>query len=99
VDRPGLAGGPSAILQWGPKSVHFGQVLFICNADRPGPWGWTVRSPDQRRLLSAQSLNYSANRPALMGGPSAGAKFGLGRDCVVFGICTADCPEDKPGQY
>jgi hypothetical protein len=34
-----------------------------------------------------------------MGGPSAGAKFGLGRDCVVFGICTTDCPEDKPGQY
>jgi hypothetical protein len=35
----------------------------------------------------------------LMGGPSAGAKLGLGRDCVVFGICTTDCPEDKPGQY
>jgi hypothetical protein len=34
-----------------------------------------------------------------MGGPSAGAKFGLGRDCVVFGICTTDCPEDKPRQY
>jgi hypothetical protein len=34
-----------------------------------------------------------------MGGPSAGAKFGLGRDYVVFGICTTDCPEDKPGQY
>jgi hypothetical protein len=61
--------------------------------------GRTVRSPDQRRLLSAQSLNYSADHPALMDGPSTGAKFGLGRDCVVFGICTTDCPEDKPGQY
>jgi hypothetical protein len=34
-----------------------------------------------------------------MGGQSAGAKFGLGRDCVVFGICTTDYPEDKSGQY
>ena len=46
-----------------------------------------------------QSLNYSADRPALMGGQSAGAKYGLGRVCVVFGICTTDCPEDKSGQY
>jgi hypothetical protein len=30
-----------------------------------------------------------------MGGPSVGAKFGLDRDCVVFGICTTDCLEDK----
>ena len=36
ADRPGLEGGPSAILQWGPKTVHFGQVLFICTTDRPG---------------------------------------------------------------
>jgi hypothetical protein len=59
----------------------------------------TVRNPDQRRLLSAQSLNYSADRSALMGGQSAGAKYVLGRDCVVFGICTMDCSEDKPRQY
>jgi hypothetical protein len=64
-----------------------------------GPWGRTVCSSDQWRLLSVQSLNYSANSPALRGGQSAGAKFGLGRDCVVFGICTTDCPEDKPEQY
>ena len=31
-----------------------------------GPWGRTVRSPDQRSLLSGQSLNYSVDRPALM---------------------------------
>jgi hypothetical protein len=64
-----------------------------------GPWGRTVRSPDQRRLLSTQSLNYSVDRSALVGGPSASAKFGLDMDCVVFRICTTDCPEDKPGQY
>jgi hypothetical protein len=74
----------------GPVHLYYGPS---------GPWGRTVCSPDQRRLLSAQSLNYSADRPALLGGPSAGAKFGLGRDCVFFGICTTDCPEDKPGQY
>jgi hypothetical protein len=34
-----------------------------------------------------------------MGGQSAGAKYGLGRDYVVFGFCTTDCPEDKSGQY
>jgi hypothetical protein len=78
-------------------SLRTGPVHLYCGPS--GPRGRTVRSPDQRRLLLAQSLNYSADRPALMGGPSAGAKFSLGRDCVVFWICTTDCPEDKPGQY
>jgi hypothetical protein len=78
-------------------SLRTSPVHLYCGPS--GPWSQTVHSPDQRRLLSAQSLNYSADRPALMGGPSAGAKFGLGRDCVVFGICTTDCPEDKSGQY
>jgi hypothetical protein len=36
VDRLGLAGGPSAILQWGPKYDYFGLDLFICTADRLG---------------------------------------------------------------
>jgi hypothetical protein len=78
-------------------SILTGPVHLYCGPS--GPWGWTVRSPDQRRLISAQSLNYCADSPTLLGGPSAGAKFGLGRDCVVFGVCTTDCPEDKPGQY
>jgi hypothetical protein len=78
-------------------SLRTGPIHLYCGPS--GPWGRTVRSPDQRRLLSAQSLNYSADRPALMDGLSASAKFGLGRDCVVFGICTMDYPEDKPGQY
>jgi hypothetical protein len=49
--------------------------------------------------LCGPSQNYSADRPALMGGQSAGAKYGLGRDCVVFGFCTTDCSKDKSGQY
>jgi hypothetical protein len=77
-------------LRTGPVHLYYGPS---------GLWGRTVRSPGQRRLLSAQSLNYSADSLALMGGPFAGAKFGLGRDCVVFGICTTDFPEDKSGQY
>jgi hypothetical protein len=89
ADRPGLEGGPSAIHQWGPKSDHFGQTCSFALR--------TVRALG--RLLSAQSLNYSADRPTLMGGQSAGAKYGLDRDFVVFGICTTDCLEDKPGQY
>jgi hypothetical protein len=36
ADRPGLEGGPSAIHQRGPKSDHFGPILFLCTADRPG---------------------------------------------------------------
>jgi hypothetical protein len=36
ADRPGLEGGPSAIHQRGPKSDHFGAILFLCTADRPG---------------------------------------------------------------
>jgi hypothetical protein len=30
------------------------------------PWGQIVRSADQRSMLSGQSLNYSADRPAWM---------------------------------
>jgi hypothetical protein len=78
-------------------SLSTSSINLYCGPS--GPWGRTVRSPNQRRLLSAQSLNYSADRPDLLGGLFAGAKFGLGRDCVVFGFCTTDCPEDKSGQY
>jgi hypothetical protein len=35
----------------------------------------TVHSPDQRRVLSAQSLYFCADRPTRVGGPSAGAKL------------------------
>jgi hypothetical protein len=40
-----------------------------------GPWGWTVRSPDQRGLPSTQSLYNCVDCPAGVGGPSAGAKL------------------------
>jgi hypothetical protein len=36
---------------------------------------WTIRSPDQRGSLSAQSLYNCADCPAGVGGPSAGAKL------------------------
>jgi hypothetical protein len=36
ADCPGQVGGPSAIHLVGTEVVHFGLVLYICNADRPG---------------------------------------------------------------
>jgi hypothetical protein len=68
-------GGPSAIHPVGSKvwSLRTGPVLLYCGPS--GPWGRTVRSPDQRRLLSAQSLYYCADCPARVGGPSASAKW------------------------
>jgi hypothetical protein len=47
-----------------------------------GPWGQTVRSPDQRGLLSAQSLYYCVDCPARVDGPSAGDKFVWAGTCV-----------------
>jgi hypothetical protein len=40
-----------------------------------GPWGRTVRSPDQRGSPSPQSLYNCADCPTGVGGPSAGAKL------------------------
>jgi hypothetical protein len=84
ADRPGLEGGPSAIHQRGPKSDHFGSHLVPLHCGPFGPYGRTVRSHDQRRLVSSQSLNYRADRPAVLGGQSACVKYGLDRDCVIL---------------
>jgi hypothetical protein len=46
-----------------------------------------------------KSLCVCADRPAKDGRPSAGAKMGLSRDCVVLVDCTTDCPGFQPGQY
>jgi hypothetical protein len=75
ADRPGQVGGPSAIHAVGSEAclLRTGPVLLYYGPS--GPWGRTVRSPDQRRLLSAQSLYYCANCPAKVGGLSAGAKL------------------------
>jgi hypothetical protein len=55
------------------SSLRTGPVHLYCGPF--GPWGRTVHSPDQRGLLSAQSLYYCADCPARVDGPSAGAKF------------------------
>ena len=84
ADRPGLEGGPSAIHQRGPKSNLLGSHFVLLHCGPSGPLGWTVRSHDQRRLVSGQSLNYSADRPAVMGGQSASVKHVVDRDCVIL---------------
>jgi hypothetical protein len=68
-------GGPSATHPVGSKvwSLRTGPIHLYCGPS--GLWGWTVRSPDQRGLLSAQSLYYCTDCPTRVDGPSAGAKL------------------------
>jgi hypothetical protein len=75
ADRPGQVAGPSAIYPEGSDvcSLRTGPVHVYCGPS--GPWGRTVRSPDQRGSPSAQSLYYCADCPTEVGGPSAGAKL------------------------
>jgi hypothetical protein len=75
ADRPGQVGGSSAIHPVGSKvcSLWTSPIHLYCGPSVP--WGRTVRSPDQRRLLSAQSLYYCVDCPARVGGPSADAKL------------------------
>jgi hypothetical protein len=75
ADRPSQVGGPFAIHPVGSEvcSLRTGPIHLYCGPS--GPWGQTVRSPDQRGLLSAQSLYYCADCLARVGGPYAGAKL------------------------
>jgi hypothetical protein len=75
ADHPGQVGGPSAIHPVGSEvcSLRIGPVHLYCEPF--GPWGQTVRSPDQRESLSAQSLYYCADYLARVGGPSTSAKL------------------------
>jgi hypothetical protein len=71
ADRPGQVGGLSAIHPVGSEecSLRTGPVHLYCGPS--GPWGRTVRRPDQRGLLYAQSLYYCADCPARVGGPDS----------------------------
>jgi hypothetical protein len=75
ADRPGQVGGPSVIHPVGSEvcSLRTGPACLYCGPS--GPWGQTVRTPDQRGSPSAQSLYKFADCPAGVGGPSAGAKL------------------------
>jgi hypothetical protein len=75
ADRPSQVAGPSAIYSEESEvcSLRTGPVCLYCGPS--GPWGRTVRSPDQRGSPSAQSLYYCADCPAGIGGPSAVAKL------------------------
>jgi hypothetical protein len=64
-----------------------------------GPWGWTVRSPNQRGFEVAQVPVCLCDHPTGVGGPFAGAKIDLGKDCVFLVGCTMDYPVFEPGQY
>ena len=68
-------GGPSTIHPVGSEvwSLRTSPVLLDSGPSRP--LGRTVRSPDQRRLLSAQSLYYCVDCPARADGPSVSAKW------------------------
>jgi hypothetical protein len=68
-------GGPSAIHPVGSKFMFSSEwsCTFVLRTVRA--LGRTVRSPDQRGLLSAQSLYYCADCPARVDGQSVGAKL------------------------
>jgi hypothetical protein len=75
ANRPGQVAGPFAIYLEGSEvcSLRIGPICLYCGSS--GPWGQTVRSPDQRGPPSAQSLYNYADYPAGVGGPSVGAKL------------------------
>jgi hypothetical protein len=84
ADRPGQVVGPFAIYPVGSEvcSLRTGPVCLYC---RPfGPWGRTVRSPDQKGSPSAQSLCNYADCSAEVGGPFVGAKL-VWAGTVCFG--------------
>jgi hypothetical protein len=84
ADRPGQVVGPSAIYPEGFEACSL-QTGPVCLYRGPsGPWGQTIRSPNQRGSPSAQSLYNCADYLAGVGGPSAGAKL-VWTGTVCFG--------------
>jgi hypothetical protein len=75
VDRPGQVAGPSTIHPEGSKAclLRTSPVCLYCGPS--GPWGRTVRSPDQRGSPSAQSLYNCVDYLVGVGGRFAGAKL------------------------
>jgi hypothetical protein len=75
ADRTGQVAGPFVIYPEGSEvcSLRTGPVCLYCGPS--GPWGQTVRSPDQRGSPSAQSLYNCADCPAGVGEPSASTKL------------------------
>jgi hypothetical protein len=67
ADRLGQVAGLSTIYIVGSE------VCLYCGLS--GPWGQTVRSPNQKGSPSAQSLYNCVDCPAGVGGPSAGTKL------------------------
>jgi hypothetical protein len=74
-DRWGQVAGSSVIYPEGSKvcSLRTGPVCLYCRPS--GPWGRTVRNPDQRGSPFAQSLYNCADCSAGVGGPPSGAKL------------------------
>jgi hypothetical protein len=93
----GSADRPRSI-QRGPKYVHFGLVLHVCTADRPG------LGAGPSAVLTREG--HSLHSPCLLCGLSGQGRrtvrrcqIGFGRDCVFLGVCIMDCPGPEPGQY
>jgi hypothetical protein len=62
-----------------------------CTADHPGLRAGPSKVLNREGLRLHRSLCACADRLAVVGGLSVGAKMGLGMDCVFVGICIADC--------
>jgi hypothetical protein len=99
MDSPREVAGPSLTYSERFKCGVFGVVRSDCTMDRKG----LGARPSSVLTRDASDLHKSlcacADYPARGRGPSVGAKMELGRDYIVFGVCTTDCPSVWLGQY
>jgi hypothetical protein len=88
----------SQSIQRGPKFAYFSVGQIVCTVDRPGLGAGLFAVLTRDGLCLDKSMCACPDRPTMCGGPSAGAKMGLGRDYVFLDICIADCPVFEHGQ-
>jgi hypothetical protein len=91
-DRPRLT-------QRGPTYVHFRVIRNICTADRSSLGARPSTVLTREGLSLHRFLCACADHPSRVGRPSAGAKIGLGRDCVFLVECIIDRLGFEPRQY
>ena len=86
-------------IQSGPKFAHFGVGRSVCTADRPGLRAELSAVLTREGLSLHMSLCACADCLVEVGGPSAGAKMDLGRNCVFLGVYIAYYLVFEPEQY
>jgi hypothetical protein len=92
VDHLGQVAGPSAINSEGFEVCYLRRGLSFCNADHLG-LGTGPSTVLTREVVDLHMfLCDCADHPGGAARPSAGSKYGLGRDNVFLVRCVAYCP-------